>query len=144
MAGLRRLGLADRATGAIETDVMLPAVAQGAIGVEVRTADDRVREFLAPLNDAASATRIAAERAFLGALDGSCKTPIAALAEFEGDGTLHLRGMVIRPDGTELHETERRGAAGDAEAMGRDAGEELRRTAGEGFFDLPIPDEAPA
>jgi hydroxymethylbilane synthase len=144
MAGLRRLGLADRATGAIETDVMLPAVAQGAIGVEVRTADDRVREFLAPLNDAASATRIAAERAFLGALDGSCKTPIAALAEFEGDGTLHLRGMVIRPDGTELHETERRGAAGDAEAMGRDAGEELRRTAGEGFFDLPIPDETPA
>jgi hydroxymethylbilane synthase len=144
VAGLKRLGLGDRMTCPCETELMLPAVAQGAIGIEIRAGDERVGALIAPINDAASATRVAAERAFLATLDGSCKTPIAALAELTADGRLHLRGMVIRPDGTELHETERQGPLADAAAMGRDAGEELRARAGPGFFDLSIPDGTPA
>ena len=79
--------------------------------------------------------RLTAERAMLAALDGSCRTPIAGLAEIEGDGGLTLRGLIARPDGSEVFETARSGLAADAEAMGRDAGEELRRRAGPGFFD---------
>jgi hydroxymethylbilane synthase len=150
LAGLKRLGKTDGITEIIEPDAMLPAVAQGAIGVEAREADERVRAWLAPLGHRATERRVCAERALLAALDGSCKTPIAGLAEFldEGDaggeGRLRLRGLVIRPDGSAAHATVREGAAADAEAMGRDAGEELRRTAGPGLFDLPLPDEKPA
>ena len=79
--------------------------------------------------------RLTAERAMLAALDGSCRTPIAGLAELDSGGGLTLRGLVVRPDGSEVFETARSGPAADAEAMGRDAGEELRRRAGPGFFD---------
>jgi hydroxymethylbilane synthase len=143
IAGLKRLGLADRATSVVDTETMLPAVAQGAIGIEIRERDQRVRRWLDPVNHPPSAARVAAERAFLGALDGSCKTPIAALAEIAA-GDLVLRGMIIRPDGTELHETARRGPVAAGEAMGKDAGEELRGRAGDGFFDLPLPSGTPA
>jgi hydroxymethylbilane synthase len=143
VAGLKRLGRPVEATAVLSTDEMLPAVAQGAIGLETRIGDDRVRRWIAPLDHAPSHTRVTAERAFLAALDGSCKTPIAGLAEIAGR-TLTFRGLVIRPDGSELHETGRRGAIADAAAMGADAGAELRARAGPDFFDLPPPSGKPA
>jgi hydroxymethylbilane synthase len=114
---------------------MLPAVAQGAIGITCRSGDEAAHRWLAPLNDAASATRVTAERALLAVLDGSCRTPIAALAEL-GDGEMRLRGLVIRPDGSVAHQTERRGDPAQAAAMGADAGAELLARAGAGFFDF--------
>lgn len=134
LAGLRRLGLADHARAVLEPDEMLPAVAQGAIGIERRAGDETIRVALAPLNDADTATCIAAERALLAALDGSCRTPIAALATMTPAAQVSLRAMILRPDGSEAHETTRRGAAGEAAAMGRDAGEELKGRAGPTFF----------
>ena len=89
LAGLERLGLAAHATSILSTEEMLPAVAQGAIGVACRSDDAKTRELLAALNDAASATAVACERAFLARLDGSCKTPIAGLAEI-ADGASAL------------------------------------------------------
>jgi len=133
VAGLNRLDMISVATAIIETDDMLPAVAQGAVGIETRTDDDDIRAALAPLHCEACGTRLAAERAFLGALDGSCKTPIGGLALIDGD-RLTLRGEVLRPDGSERHVTSREGPVSDAVAMGLDAGEELKRRAGPGFF----------
>ena len=141
LAGLKRLGIAEGAGTVLATDEMLPAVGQGAIGIECRAEDARVRELIAPLNHAPTVARVTAERAALAALDGSCRTPIAALAEFEGAdegdgaGALALKVLIAKPDGSALFDTRRRGPAAEAEAMGRDAGEELRKTAGPGFFD---------
>lgn len=126
LAGLRRLGLADRATAVLEPEVMLPAVAQGAIGIETRIGDDRVNALLAPLNCARTALCVAAERALLAVLDGSCRTPIAALARLEADGRLRLDGLVASPDGTRVHRTTRTGDPAEAVRLGRDAGAELR------------------
>jgi hydroxymethylbilane synthase len=113
---------------------MLPAIGQGAIGIECRVGDDRTEALLAPLNHPASSACVAAERALLAALDGSCRTPIAALAEIGTGGGLALRGAVVTPDGAERLDVARRGAAGDAARMGHDAGEELRRRAGPAFL----------
>ncbi len=135
LAGLRRLGMADVATEILGTDVILPAVAQGAIGMTCRDEDDRVRERLAPLNHSQTWDRMTAERAMLAALDGSCRTPIGGLAEIGDNGSLSLRGLIAKADGTEIIETTRNGPAADAEALGRDAGEELRKRAGPGFFE---------
>jgi hydroxymethylbilane synthase len=134
-AGLRRLGMTDAMRAVIEPEEMLPAVAQGAIGVEAREDDAGVRNLVASINDADTERRLAAERAFLAGLDGSCRTPIGGLAVLEG-GTLRLRGEIVRPDGSERHATERHGNPGEAEALGADAAAELRRRGGEGFFDL--------
>jgi hydroxymethylbilane synthase len=134
LAGLRRLGLAETPTAVLSTDEMLPAVGQGAIGVECRTDDARVRSLLAPLDDAATSICVAAERALLRLLDGSCRTPIAALAEMEGNATIRLRGLIARPDGTRVWRVERRGPAEAAEALGGEAGAELRAAAGPSFF----------
>ena len=139
-AGLKRLGLAAKITQILPPELMLPAVAQGAIGIERRTDDARIAAYLRPLDHHPTRRRVAAERALLAALDGSCKTPIAALAELDPAGGLTLRCLVVSPDGKLAHAAERSGAAADAEALGRDAGDELRRRAGAGFFDLPIPD----
>lgn len=133
-AGLRRLGMEHEIRSAIEPDEMLPAVAQGAIGIESRAGDGRVLGLLEPIHDRPTATRLAAERAFLAALDGSCRTPIGGLAVIEGQ-SLWFRGEIIRPDGSERHWTERRGALSDAAAMGTDAAAELRARGGAGFFD---------
>ena len=134
LAGLRRLGLEDRATALLEPDEMLPAIGQGAIGIEVREDNSTIRELLAPIHDEETATCIAAERAFLAALDGSCHTPIAGLAVLNGS-RLAFRGEILTPDGRNSHETSREGAVGDAAAMGADAGAELRDRAGPGFFE---------
>jgi len=134
-AGLRRLGLEREIRAAIEPDAMLPAVAQGAIGIESRADDARVLGLLDAIHDRPTGTCLAAERAFLGALDGSCRTPIGGLAMIEG-ADLWFRGEIIRPDGAIRHATERRGPLSDAAAMGRDAAVELRALGGAGFFDI--------
>ena len=134
-AGLHRLGRADVIRAAISPDEMLPAIAQGAIGIEARRGDDAAEALLAPIHDTPTATRLAAERAFLAALDGSCRTPIGGLAEITGED-LRFRGEIIRPDGSERLATERRGPLAEAAAMGTDAAEELRARAGPGFFEV--------
>jgi hydroxymethylbilane synthase len=133
-AGLRRLGRAELIRTALDPADMLPAVAQGAIGVEIRADDAATAALLAPIHDDPTATRLAAERAFLAALDGSCRTPIGGLAEIHGE-TLWFRGEIIRPDGSECLTAERHGPLGDGAAMGADAAAELRKRAGPGFFD---------
>jgi hydroxymethylbilane synthase len=133
MAGLNRLGLAAAATAPLDVDEFLPAVGQGVIALETRADDARTLARLAAINDAAAATALAAERAFLAVLDGSCRTPIAGHARLDG-GALYLRGLVVKPDGSESFETERRGNSADAVAMGEDAGRELRSRAGADFF----------
>jgi len=134
IAGLNRLEMAHVATEVLEPADLLPAVAQGAIGITCRGEDTDLRDLLAAINHEETGVRVSCERAMLAALDGSCRTPIGGLAEFEADGRLRLRGLVGAPDGSRLYETERSGAASDAEAMGRDAGEELRRRAGDNLF----------
>jgi hydroxymethylbilane synthase len=133
MAGLNRLGMAHVARSAIEVDEMLPAVAQGAIGVERRMADDRVAGLLAAIHDGPTGIRLAAERSFLRVLDGSCETPIAGLAVLDGP-SLWLRGEILRPDGSEAIRDEARGAASDAVALGEDLARRLLAAAPEGFF----------
>ena len=132
MAGLRRLGATERAHP-IAPEEILPAVGQGALAITCRTDDRATRDLLAPLDDKGAHTAILAERAFLAELDGSCRTPIAALAELKGD-RLTLRGLVATPDGKELLETRREGPRSDAEAMGKDAGAELLKRCGPAFF----------
>jgi hydroxymethylbilane synthase len=133
MAGLNRLGLAAAATEPLDVDAFLPAVGQGVIALETRTNDEAARTHLARINDVAAATALAAERAFLAVLDGSCRTPIAGHARLAGDA-LHLRGLIVKPDGSQSFETERRGSTRDAAALGDDAGRELRDRAGADFF----------
>ena len=132
MAGLNRLGMAHVVASVIEPEEMLPAVAQGAIGVERRAADDRAGAMLAAIHHAETGLRLAAERAFLRTLDGSCQTPIAGLAVLEGG--LWLRGEILRPDGTQAIAGERRGAVADGAALGEDLAQELLGKAGSGFF----------
>lgn len=133
LAGLRRLGLTDRITAVLEHDEMLPAVAQGAIGIEIRSADDATRALLAPLNCVATAARVTAERALLAMLDGSCRTPIAALSTLDGD-RLHLKAKVLSNDGRQVFRAERSGSASDAAAIGADAGAEIKAVLPPDFF----------
>lgn len=128
-AGLNRLGLSSEITTPIPPEVMLPAVAQGAIGIEIRSSDTHMRDLLAPLNDAATERQVAAERAFLIALDGSCRTPLAGHAVL-GGLRLSFRGMALTLDGSGVFEAARQGGPAEAETMGRDAAEEVRRLAG--------------
>jgi hydroxymethylbilane synthase len=133
LAGLKRLGMAH--VGApVPEDEMLPAVGQGAVCIECREDDAKTLIWLAAINHAPTATCVAAEHAMLAVLDGSCRTPIAGHAILAPDGALHLRGLIVKPDGSELIATERRGTAADAETLGRDAGHELKRRGGPGFL----------
>ena len=134
LAGLKRLGLEGRASAVLSTEEMLPAVAQGAIGIETRIGDTRLRAILAPLHHAPTARAVTAERALLGVLDGSCRTPIAALAVGRTFGRLRLDALIATTDGSQVLRTAREGPEADAAEMGRDAGEELRRDGGPGFF----------
>lgn len=134
MAGLNRLGMAHIARSAIAPEDMLPAVAQGAIGVERRADDLRIADLLAAIHHRDTGTRLAAERAFLARLDGSCQTPIAGLALLEGD-QIWLRGEILRPDGSEVIRGELRRPASDAAAIGTDLAAQLLSQAPAGFFD---------
>jgi hydroxymethylbilane synthase len=133
MAGLTRLGMTDVARSAIAPEEMLPAVAQGAIGIERRTADTRTAAMLACIHDQDTGLRLAAERSFLATLDGSCETPIAGLAVLEGD-TLWLRGELLRPDGSANVAGEMRGPVAQGTDIGRGLAEELLSKAGPNFF----------
>ncbi len=134
MAGLNRLGLADLPRYAIEARDMLPAVAQGAIGVERRANDAETAALLAAIHDRPTGLRLAAERAFLAGLDGSCETPIAGLARLEGD-EIWLRGEILRPDGSEALTDEGRVPVAQGAELGRDMAERLLSRAPKGFFD---------
>ncbi len=133
MAGLNRLGMAQHAKPIAVTE-MLPAVAQGAIGVERRLADPRAEAMLAAIHHTPTGQQLAAERGFLARLDGSCETPIAGLAVLEGS-TLWLRGEILRPDGTRVLAGELRGPVADAAAIGAALADQLLAKAGPGFFD---------
>ncbi|SFG98895.1 hydroxymethylbilane synthase [Palleronia marisminoris] len=134
MAGLNRLGDDDVPRLPIPEDEMLPAVAQGAIGIERRLSDDRMAEMLAAIHDHDTGLRLAAERAYLARLDGSCETPIAGLAELTGD-TLRLRGEILRTDGSECLSDEVQGAIADGAELGRQLAEALLSRASDDFFD---------
>jgi hydroxymethylbilane synthase len=132
-AGLNRLGLADHIRERISTEVMLPAVAQGAIAIELRADDAQTAQLIAPLNDAATALCVAAERAFLARLDGSCRTPIAGLAELSGK-VIRFRGEILTPDGKQRLSTERSGGVETALRLGEEAAVELLERAGPDFL----------
>ena len=134
MAGLNRLGMTHVATSTIATEEMLPAVAQGAIGIERRADDTRAAEMLAAIHHGPTGHRLAAERSFLAALDGSCETPIAALAELDGGG-IRLRGEILRTDGSEALADDQAGVVEDGPKIGREMAARLLERAGTGFFD---------
>ncbi|MCF2904815.1 hydroxymethylbilane synthase [Octadecabacter sp. CECT 8868] len=134
MAGLNRMDMGVHATCAIDVDEMLPAIAQGTISIERRADDLRAKGMLAAIHDVAAGQQMAAERAFLGALDGSCETPIAGLALIDGD-EIWLRGEILKPDGSQVFTGERRGAIADGAAMGKSLAQELLDQAGPDFFE---------
>ncbi len=133
MAGLARLGMAERAVP-IAPEEMLPAAGQGAVGIECRAADEGLRARLAAIDHGPTSCCVAAERALLAALDGSCRTPVAAYARLR-DGELVLRGRLLAPDGAEMREVRRAGPAGDARSIGLDAGRALRADAPAGALE---------
>jgi hydroxymethylbilane synthase len=133
MAGLNRLGLASVVRSAIPPEEMLPAVAQGAIGIERRTADALAEAMLAAIHDAPTGQRLAAERAFLARLDGSCETPIAGLALLDR-GRLWLRGEILRPDGSEAIADDVTAPVADAAVAGHDLASRLLARAPQGFL----------
>jgi len=134
MAGLNRLNMDEVPKSAIETDVMLPAIAQGAIGIERREEDTNTAAMLEAIHDLQTGQRLAAERAFLTALDGSCETPIAGLAELDGT-ELCLRGEVLRPDGSEAITDQETCLIEDGAEAGRAMAAKMLAQAGPGFFD---------
>lgn len=133
MAGLNRLNIIGIGANAVNTEDMLPAVGQGAIGIERRSADEVTANFLKPLNDVETEKRLVVERSFLDTLDGSCQTPIAGLAIIEAN-ELTLRGEVLRPDGTEKLSGIRIGSIADGVDMGRDLAAYLLSQARPEFF----------
>jgi hydroxymethylbilane synthase len=135
IAGLNRMDMTEHATKVLDTDVMLPAVAQGAIGITCRTGDEKQLEWLAALNHEETRIAVECERAFLAALDGSCRTPIAAYAHKVGD-KLEFRGLIASLDGKEILETSKSGewSFESGQAIGTEAGAELKAQAPESFF----------
>ena len=133
LAGLKRLGLAHRARAVLDINSFLPAPGQGAIAITARAANARALDALNAISDSATSAALAAERAFLTELEGSCRTPIAGLARLE-DGRLKLRGEVLRPDGSERFDTAVEGDAADAGRLGREAGRNLAGRLPEGVL----------
>jgi hydroxymethylbilane synthase len=132
-AGLKRLGREAAATAVLDIDAFLPAVGQGAIGIEARETDRRTGDLLSKINHSETLAAVRAERAFLAVLDGSCRTPIAGHARIDGD-MIMFRGMILRPDGSETHATDRQGAVRDGATLGADAARELKGRVAPGFF----------
>ena len=133
MAGLNRLGMDAVKRTAIEVDDILPAIAQGAIGIERRSNDAAMADMLAAIHHGPTGQRLAAERAFLAALDGSCETPIGGLAELEG-GMLRLRGEILRTDGSEVLRDDATAPIADGAELGREMAAKLLKIAGPGFL----------
>jgi hydroxymethylbilane synthase len=124
VAGLKRLGLEDRIREALSPEQSLPAVGQGAVGIECRLDDPHTRTLLAPLNHADTAVRVCAERAMNTRLEGGCQVPIGSYAELS-HGEIWLRALVGAPDGSRMVRGERRGPAEDAKELGISLAEEL-------------------
>lgn len=137
IAGLKRMGMEEFATTVLDWEEMLPAVAQGAIGIQCRSDDERSLKYLAKLNHPDTKACVDCERAFLAALDGNCKTPIAGQARII-DGKIEFKGLVAMPDGTEKFEIESSGEIDDAESIGTKAGDSIREKAGPVFFEKMI------
>jgi hydroxymethylbilane synthase len=133
VAGLKRLGLLSAARAILDPDEFVPAVGQGAIGLEIRADDAKTRAFVAAIADADTATAVRTERAFLAVLDGSCRTPIGGYATISGD-VVRFHGIIVKPDGSEAFEVFRDGRREAAIELGADAGRELRERAGADFF----------
>ncbi len=130
-AGLKRLGFEQRIRSCLEPELSLPAIGQGAVGIEARSDDEAVRQLLAPLADADTTKRVLAERAMNETLNGGCQVPIAGFAELQGD-EIFIRGLVGEPDGSRVLRAEIRGPSDQAVALGIQLGEELlRQGAGE-------------
>lgn len=123
-AGLIRLQFRQRIRTCIDTDMMLPAVGQGAVGIECREDDAEIRALIEPLGDAETTLRVRAERAVNEGLGGGCHVPVAAYAEIDGD-TMRVRGLVGQPDGSRLLRAEARGGTADAESLGREVADGL-------------------
>jgi hydroxymethylbilane synthase len=139
IAGLKRMDMAQCATSVLDWDEMLPAVAQGAIGIQCRSDDTRSLKYLAALNHQATKACVDCERAFLAALDGNCKTPIAGQARLTEDGsTIQFRGLIAMPDGSLRYDTEMTGPVSDPVSLGTKAGEYLKGQAGENFFQMMV------
>jgi hydroxymethylbilane synthase len=133
VAGLKRLGLIDHASAILSEDDFLPAVGQGAICLETREGDSETARLVAAIDHRDTHQALTLERAFLRVLDGSCRTPIAGHAKVEGE-RISFRGQILKPDGSVVHTAVRSGGVGEAEALGRSAGEELRALGGPDFF----------
>ena len=133
LAGLKRLGLTDAATAVLPIEEFVPAVGQGIIAMEARGDDERMLDLVLAISHAATAAALTAERAFLAVLEGSCRTPIAGYAAVAG-GQLAFRGLIAKPDGSEVIETQRHGAVTAAVRLGAEAGRELKQRAGADFF----------
>lgn len=132
-AGLKRLDLGHVVTELMDAKAFPPAPGQGAITVESRIGDDRIDDLLAAINHLPTSTALACERAFLATLDGSCRTPLAGLATISGEA-LHFHGMILLPDGSEVHEITGEGSVSDAAQIGRNAALRVREKAGAHFF----------
>jgi hydroxymethylbilane synthase len=135
LAGMQRLGVANHVASIIDTDIMLPSAAQGALGIEIRRDDETMRRLVNAINVAPVALCLAAERALLRLLDGSCTTPIGALATLDANGQLTLEGLVARPDGSSVIRMSRTGPGDAPEALGTALGEDLKRSMPPNFFD---------
>lgn len=133
MAGLNRLGVMPVEAVPLSIEEMLPAVAQGAIGISCRAGDERALTYLAALDDEPTRCRVTAERAFLAVLDGSCRTPIAGLAMIDGE-RLTLTGMILRPDGSQAYDVVASGHFAEAEAVGYRGGQSLLELSGPDFL----------
>jgi hydroxymethylbilane synthase len=133
LAGLKRLGLTQAVTSIFAVDEFLPAVGQGIVAIEARADDSATRTLLDAIDHAETATALAAERAFLAVLDGSCRTPIAGHATIAA-GRLRLQGLIAKPDGSESFACTREGGISEAVALGHDAGAELKGRAGADFI----------
>ncbi|MEM6383253.1 MAG: hydroxymethylbilane synthase [Pseudomonadota bacterium] len=133
LAGLRRLDLEPEHMTILDPERFPPALAQGAIGIETRSGDARTRDLLAPIDDEDTGTAVACERAFLKALDGSCRTPIAGLATVDGD-QLHLSGIVLKEDGSQAHTIIANGPRTQPVRFGSETGVALKAKAGPGFL----------
>ncbi len=134
LAGLKRLGKVSVITDILDPDTFPPAPAQGAICIESRIGDQRTDDLIAPINDPTTFDAVSCERAFLAALDGSCRTPIGGYAICEGD-LIKFSGLIITPDGRNQHSVTIDGHRRDAAALGTRAGQDIRARAGSSFFD---------
>lgn len=140
VAGLKRLGKIDLAQSILEPELMLPAVAQGAVGIEVRANDERTKNIIAAVHCYKTELRVAAERAFLDVMDGSCKTPLAALmGDVDGDGRARLDVLVAKPDGSDVKRASyimHVANVADAVKLGRHAGEDIKTKIPAGYLEV--------